>query len=124
MAIGTAGTNLTTSLTALFHPGSFINPNGLAITGQPAPAGSVAYVQSDADVATINQAIKDDFNPNQPPINATPMLGYSRNGMLYVPNRGFLRIFPGDLVCVDANGWPILISARSIQTGGWTKTAT
>lgn len=114
MTIGTAGTNLTTSLTALFHPGSFISPAGV----------TQSFVETDADIATINQAIKDDQNPNQPPINATPMLGYSRNGVLYVPNRGFLRVLPGDLVCVDANGWPILVSARSIATGGWTKTAT
>lgn len=114
MTIGTAGTNLTTSLQALFHAGSYISPGGTV----------QSFVEVDADVATINQAIKDDLNPNLPTPGGTPMSGYSRNGQLYVPNRGWLKVFPGDLVCVDANGWPILVSARSIATGGWTKTAT
>jgi hypothetical protein len=114
MTIGTAGTNLTTSLTALFHPGSFISPSGVV----------QSFVEVDADIATINQAIKDDQNPNLPAPGAIPMGGYSRAGQLYVPNRGWLKVMPGDLIGVDANGWPILVSARSIATGGWTKTAT
>lgn len=114
MAIGTAGTNATTSLTALFHPGSYISPGGTV----------QSFAEVDADVATINQAMRDDLNPNLPSPFGASMQGYSRNGQLYVPNRGWLKVFPGDLVCVDANGWPILVSARSIVTGGWTKTAT
>lgn len=189
MAIGTGGTNAATSLTALRAPGSFINPNGLAISGQPSPAGSVSFTETDADIATINQAIRDDFLPGasftgvisgtvlttssttgvvavgmavigagvatgtvivsfgtgtggngtynlnisqsvgSEAMNAgapyPPSLGgFSRNGMLYVPNRGFLKVFPGDLVLVDPQGWPILVSARSIQLGPWTTTAT
>lgn len=114
MTIGTAGTNLTTSLTACFHPGSFISPAGVA----------QSFVEADSDIAGIVNIIKDDQNPNLPTLGASPMQGYSRAGQLYVPNRGWLKVFPGDLVCVDANGWPILVSARSIATGGWTKTAT
>jgi hypothetical protein len=190
MTIGTGGTNAATSLTALRAPGSFINPNGLAITGQGSPAGSVSFTETDADIATINQAIRDDFLPGasftgsitttvltvsavaggalavgmaitgagvatgtviislgngtggtgtynlnisqsvgSEAMNAgapfPPSLGgFSRNGMLYVPNRGFLKVFPGDLVLVDPQGWPILVAARSIQLGPWTTTAT
>lgn len=114
MTIGTAGTNATTSLTACFHPGSYISPGGVV----------QSFAEADSDIAGIANIIKDDLNPNIPLVGPGPMQGYSRAGQLFVPNRGWLKVFPGDLVCVDANGWPILVSARSIATGGWTKTAT
>jgi hypothetical protein len=120
MAIGTAGTTTTTGLTALFVPGSFISPAGVV----------QSFVESDADVATINNAMRDDLyagvgnaQGSQLPYQ-TPMMGWSRNGQLYIPNRGWLKVMPGDMIGVDANGWPILVSAKSIATGGWTKTAT
>lgn len=114
MAIGTGGTTLTTSLTALKAPGSFITPAGTVFS----------LTETDADIATINQALRDDQNPNQPAPSSGPMWGFSRNGMLYVPNRGALRVLPGDCVMVDANGWPILVSGRSIAGAPWVTTAT
>jgi hypothetical protein len=114
MTIGTAGTNATTSLTACFFPGSYIGPSGTV----------QSFTETDADMATINQAIKDDQNINLPAPGGGNW-GWSRNGQLYVPNRGWLKILPGDLVCVDATtGWPILVSARAVAAGPWTKTAT
>lgn len=81
---------------------------------------SVGLTRLDADIATIQQLIKDDLNPAQP-IN-TSMGGWSRQGQLYIPNRGWLKIFPGDIVGVDAaTGWPILISRRAANTAAsWT----
>lgn len=123
MAIGTlgtatangGGTGSTTAIPkALKHPGSFITPSGVV----------TSFVQSDADVASINQAILDDQNFNQPAPGGNSMWGYSRNGVLYVPNRGLLRVLPGDVVAVDTFGWPILISARSIANSLWTTSAT
>lgn len=114
MTIGTGGTAAATSLTALKAPGSFIRPDGTV----------VSLVESDADIATINNAMKDDQNFNQPSPGGGPMWGFSRNGMLYVPNRGALRVLPGDTIMVDANGWPILVSARSIAGAPWVTTAT
>lgn len=121
MTIGTAGTNLTTSLTACFHPGSYISPAGVV----------QSFVEADTDILGINSIIRDDLYKgvgNQVVGSSTPYPiptgGYSRQGQLYIPNRGWLKVFPGDLVCVDANGWPMLVSANSIATGGWTKTAT
>lgn len=117
MTIGTGGTTLTTSLTALRHPGSFIRVDGTV----------TSIVEVDADVATINQAIKDDQNFNQPSPGGGSTWGYSRNGQLYVPNRGWLKVLAGDAVMVDSNGWPILVSARSFGTGvgpPWVSTAT
>src|SRR5271170_8400160 len=37
------------------------------------------------------------------------------NGILHVPRRGALLVFPGDYVAYDPNGWPILIAGWSIS---------
>ena len=96
MATSTLGTSTTTGLTSLVNSGSM------------APA----------DMATIVAAIKDDLNVAHP----TYPGAYSAHDLLYIPNRGVLRVLPGDFVGVDANGWPLLVSAYSIATGGWTHT--
>ena len=67
-----------------------------------------------ADVAAIAEAIKNDLNVAYP----TWPGAFSHNGLLYIPNRGMLKVLPGDLVAVDLNGWPILVSAQSLATGG------
>lgn len=80
---------------------------------------ALAYLQGGlaaGDVATIAADIKDDLNNIHPIIPGS----FSSNGILYVPNRGQLKILPGDWVGVDANGWPILVSKYSIATGGWS----
>lgn len=71
-----------------------------------------------ADVATIQQLIKDDLNAFHPVIPGA----WSRDGILIIPNRGFLRPQPGDYVAVDDEGWPILVSANSIANSTWTVT--
>lgn len=123
MTIGTGGTSTThqsgtgsvTVLTSILQPGSFVTPAGTVFS----------VTETDADIATFNQGIKDDQNPNLPAPGAGPMWGWSRNGVLYVPNRGALRCLPGDLLMLDTTtGWPILISGRSAAAGPWTFTAT
>lgn len=86
---------------------------GLAFNPQALPA----------DFATIAQGIKDDR------INAAgahPIFpgAFGSNGILYVPNRGILNVFAGDVVAIDNNGWPVLISANSIAYASslWTVT--
>ncbi len=101
MATKTLGTNLTTSLTAV----------------------DVIASLAPADEAAINQAILDDINVSHPQAYLIRTGGFIlSSGQLYVPNRGVLRVLPGDWVGVDANGWPILVSQYSIATGGWTHT--
>lgn len=127
MTVGTAGTATangggTGSTTAMpfacFHPGSFISPAGVVRS----------FVEADSDIAAIANALKDDLNPNLPLVGPGPMQGYSRAGQLFVPNRGWLKVIPGDLICVDTFGWPILISGRSAAQAGagslWTTSAT
>ena len=97
MATVTLGTDATTSLPAL----AFLR--GI---------GSLAA----ADVASINNAIKDDLNPAHPVVGGF----VQSDGHLYVPNRGILSLRPGDYVGVDSQGWPILVSANSIANAAWT----
>lgn len=48
---------------------------------------------------------------------------FRRDGLLWVPNRGYLVVLPGDFVGVDATtGWPILLSANAAANGPWTHT--
>jgi hypothetical protein len=74
-----------------------------------------------ADIASLAQAILDDLNPAHPRIPGA----WSNNGVLYIPNRlgGFIPLSPGDTLAVDANGWPIVVSAQSLGAGNaWTYT--
>lgn len=98
MATATLGTNATSSLTAL----------------------GFTKAAADADIATLQQAIKDDLNVSHPVYPGA----YSKAGLLFIPNRGVLKVLPGDYVGVDASGWPILVSAYAIAFGStsWTHT--
>jgi hypothetical protein len=98
--LGTVGTTANNSLQCLIFP--------------PTAATSAA------DLATIAQGIKDDLN-NLHPIYPG---AYAQNGLLYVPNRGVLRVLAGDFVAIDAQGWPILLSANTIAAAGapWVHT--
>lgn len=71
-----------------------------------------------ADMATINAAVRNDQNAiGQQAMNTS----LSFNGTLYVPNRGQLKILPGDVIAVDpATGFPILVSAQAIAGTNWT----
>lgn len=70
-----------------------------------------------ADVATFNAAVKDDQIGTFPVFNGP---AYTLSGLLFVPNRGFLRALPGDYVAFDpATGWPILLSARAAANASW-----
>lgn len=102
MATKTLGSNATNTLTAINFS-----------KGLPA-----------ADIAAIAALILDDRSVDSGQLatvapSAKPILpgGFSQTGLLYIPNRGVLQVLPGDWVGVDANGWPILLSANSIAGG-------
>jgi hypothetical protein len=65
--------------------------------------------------ATASASIRAAFiRPGPETIN-----GLSGNGsQLYVPNRGILKVLPGDVVAIDNTGWPILVSGTSLGYGG------
>jgi hypothetical protein len=76
-----------------------------------------------ADVADINQAILDDQNPRFPVAQISGCGGFVKEGILYVPNRGSLTLFPGDVVALDAtSGQVILLTAHGLAAGPWTLT--
>ncbi len=96
MATKTLGSNANNSLTALQF--------------------SAGADMVDADLAAMRALILDDllgaFGRVMPE-------GFSRNGLLIVPNRGVLKVLPGDWVACDPNsGWPILVSGNVIGRGG------
>ncbi len=94
MALGTLGSSTTSGLASI---------NGWT----PATAS--------ADIGALQKLIKDDLNVSHPIVPGA----FNQAGLLFVPNRGVLKVLPGDYVGVDANGWPILVSAYSVTTGGW-----
>jgi hypothetical protein len=88
------------------------------------------------DIGSINALIKDDRPDLYPALgNTVPWLAAAQpflpnslrpEGLLFIPNRGVLKVFYGDWIGVDANGWPVLLSARAIQNGttSWTHSGT
>lgn len=94
MALRTAGSTTTTILSSLRF--------GADVTPQ--------------DYGTLSNLIKDD-KVGVAGSHLRLNNAYSQNGLLYVPNRGVLQVLPGDYVMVDNDGWPILVSASSINFG-------
>jgi len=109
MALGTLGTNATTTLQALQYRG--------------ATAGGVTA--SRADLAALAALILDDQSSQMgQPANAAPSAKPIFPGAfnpfyntLMIPNRGILKVLPGDWIGVDANGWPILLSRNAVAGG-------
>lgn len=93
MATSTFGSTAATSLTGLQH----------------------MHNLAPVDVATIASSIKDDQNPTHPVWPGA----YSNNGLLFIPNRGVLKLRAGDWIAVDSQGWPILVSANSVANSTW-----
>lgn len=86
MSLATFGTNATSTLSAM----QWLN-NGAQV----------------ADAAAFSAGIKDDVNVAHPRLPQ----GFTNNGMLFVPNRGVLKLLPGDWVAYSSTGFPILMSA-------------
>ena len=101
MATKTAGTNATTTLTALqFQPG-------------------LGSGMSAADIATMNQLILNDANRLLAPVGGS----FDSSGILTLPNnRGTVKMYPGDWLCIDSRGWPIIVSKDAMTSGPWTHT--
>lgn len=93
--MATLGTTTTTKLTAWTFSQS---PN----------------VLTPANMAVLKLGIKDDLNP----LSVSPNSFIDFNGLLMIPRRGQLRVFPGDVIAFDTqSGWPVLVSAEAIAVG-------
>jgi len=93
MALNTFGTSATSTLSAMQW------------TRQP----------NMANVALIAANILDDDNPKHPIVPGA----FAFNGRLYVPNRGWLNLQPGDWVAYGSTGFPIVVSSEA-KTADWT----
>ena len=118
MALKQIGTTNTTTLRGLVYQ----------------PAG-----MSTADVATLNAALRDDpvttygnstTNENYPPLASTGT-GYNNMslfephcGQLFIPSRGFVKLFPGDFLIYDPiTGFPFVISGAAMaHNPNWVTT--
>lgn len=77
--------------------------------------------KSDADFAAIFTNIKYDLNPGVVVGRVYPG-AWSKRGVLYVPERGWLQTLPGDIVAYDTTGWPILIGKAAAASASWVHT--
>lgn len=101
MALRTVGTAATTSL------------DGIVWSQDPA-------ILSRADVAALIQLIKDDLTVGTPVAQVSGVGGLEQSaGKLWVPNRGSLIIYPGDVIAVDTTGGVIHITARAAAAADW-----
>lgn len=81
------------------------------LSGQQWPGRYGATSISDADIASIAVAIlNDESYPNL--VDGA----FSRMGLLYVPNRGILKMHDGDWAMYDPSGFPYLIPRISMPT--------
>ena len=94
MATKTLGTGTTTGLTAL----------------------QVGIGSPQADTAAIALLIKSQ--PGTGTYQVVENEAWAQDGLLYLPGkRGVIALQSGDWVGVDVNGWPIVVSKFSINTG-------
>lgn len=114
MATRTLGTNANNSLTAFvvgFNdtiPADIATLN-LAIRGDPPGYGAWNTVASTGLVTGTGTV--------RPRVNQA----YVKNGILIIPNRGWLQLKNGDFVCVDSTtGWPIVVSGDAAANGPYT----
>lgn len=111
------------------------------LTAIPWPNLATSLTNQSQEFAAICALIKDDAPLLWPVGNAGTAQGQNatqqsaahnliptalNQGQLYIPNRGYLKLFPGDWIAVDASGWPILVSGMAIQNNNpgtsWTHT--
>lgn len=60
-----------------------------------------------ADTALINNSIK-----TQGTVQRTEPAAFTNNGFLFVPNRGILKLLPGDWIAIGSTGMPFVMSSR------------
>ena len=101
MALKTLGTSATNSLSAIqFNPSS----------------GKM----TDSDLALFNALIQPNYGGAHP---NSGLLGtyVDRGGQFYVPMRGWVKVFPGDWLCVDATtGYPFILSQNAVASGPYS----
>lgn len=71
-----------------------------------------------ADVGTLNASILNDQTTGPVGYQAKWPTPFSRQGLLFIPNRGVVQLYPGDVIAFDTqSGWPIVVSGLAISVG-------
>lgn len=96
------------------RPGNWIYGPNIPAGAQVLSVGTTSiHLTSPSDTPTANAAQSTYF------VVGRRLPGsFSQNGELFVPNRGVLKMFPGDTIAVDASGFPFLLSKASITYAG------
>lgn len=116
-----AGTT-TTSLSTITSP-SIASPTGVTVSGI-----RVGQQVSGYGLASGTTVVSVSTNTIQ--LSAAPTVGqnsgyfiavqnsqksnFANPTYLTIPNRGTLKVLPGDVVAYDSSGWPILVSKEAI----------
>ena len=101
MALKTFGTNATNSLRAVqFYASS--------------------DKMTDSDLALFNALVQPNYGGSNP--NSGKLGTYvSRDGQLYIPRQGWVKVFAGDWLVLDqTTGWPFVLSANAVTSGPYT----
>lgn len=102
MALKTFGTNATTSLEAV----QFYASQGL---------------MTDSDLALMNAAILPNYGSTIDPNSGKLGTYVSRDGQLYIPRRGWIKLLEGDWVITDATtGFPFVLSKNAVVSGPYS----
>lgn len=98
-------------------PLSSIQP-GYLVLGADIPAGTfVARVVSSTSVV-LSQAATGSTNDMRVAFMRPGPPALGRQALLRIPNRGILKVLPGDRIAIDNTGWPVLVSGASIGYAG------
>ncbi len=124
--LATGATHTNTTLDTLVATGggglATIQPGMLVLAADIPPGTFVASVTSGTAVV-LSQAATGS-NAERVAFVRVDSVDLSRQGQqLVVPNRGILKVLPGDVIAIDNLGWPILVSGASIAYPGsqWSK---
>ncbi len=124
--LATGATHTNTTLDTLVATGggglATIQPGMLVLAADIPPGTFVASVTSGTAVV-LSQAATGS-NAERVAFVRVDSVDLSRQGQqLVVPNRGILKVLPGDVIAIDNLGWPILVSGASIAYAGsqWNK---
>ncbi len=111
MGTRTLGTAATTTLTAVqYSPAPNLTTDDWRVI--------MAGILDDGESSVGGPAITENWRAAN---TKGPVPGaFHSNGLLYIPNRGVLRVIQGDFVAFDTQtGWPILVSAVAAAAAGW-----
>lgn len=114
MALRTLGSNATTSLSAFVVGFNDTIAADVATLNTQLRGDPPGY---NAVVVPATTGLAAGTGTNRPRLNQA----YVKNGLLIIPNRGWLTLKAGDFVCWDTTtGWPLVLSGDAAANGPYT----